>query len=136
LILIALVGLVWANNLPELSNQSFSQRTDGSMLIDVYYDVFDADGDTLTVSMLVSDDAGETWTVSCDLLTGDIGEGILSGVGKHIVWNFGAENPGVFSELYCVRILVDDNSFAQPEGMIFVEGGIRCDGIIFLYRTV
>ncbi|MDP8220117.1 MAG: formylglycine-generating enzyme family protein [Candidatus Stygibacter frigidus] len=125
LIFIAISCVIWANTLPELSNQSFSQRTDGSMLIDVYYDVFDADGDTLTISMAVSADAGETWVVSCDSLSGDIGEGILSGTGKHVIWNFGAECPGIFSELYCVRILVDDE---QPEGMIFVEGGTFNNG--------
>jgi hypothetical protein len=74
LILIALVGLVWANNLPELSNQSFSQRTDGSRLIDVYYDVFDADGDTLTVSMLVSDDDFSDFEIRASFANTQTGE--------------------------------------------------------------
>jgi len=123
LIFIAMTCVLWANTLPEVSNLSFAQRTDGSMLIDVYYDVLDADGDTLTVTMQSSDDGGENWTVSCDSIFGDIGENIVSGTGKQIIWNFGAEHPGVFSEEYRVRILVDDSYIEQSNGMILVEGG-------------
>jgi len=123
LIFIAMTCVLWANTLPEVDNLSFAQRQDGSMLIDVFYDVFDADGDTLTVTMEASEDGGETWTVSCDSILGDIGEYIVSGTGKQIIWNFGAEHPGVFSDEYRVRILVDDNYIEQIDGMVFVEGG-------------
>jgi len=121
-------AIIWANILPEVSNVNFAQRTDGSMLIDVYYDVFDADGDTLTVNMEASDDGGETWTVSCNSISGDFGENVISGTGKHIVWNFGSEQPGIFSEVYRVRILADDNISQQIEGMVFVEGGTFNNG--------
>ena len=123
LIFIAMTCILWANTLPEVGNLSIAQRTDGSMLIDVFYDVLDADGDTLTVNMQASDDGGETWAVSCDSILGDIGENIVSGTAKQIIWNFGVEHPGVFSEEFRVRILVDDSYIEQSDGMIFVEGG-------------
>jgi len=123
LIFIAMTCVLWANTLPEVSNFSFAQRTDGSMLIDAYYDVLDADGDLLTVNMQASEDGGETWAVSCDSIFGDIGENIISGTGKQIIWKFGAEHPGVFSEEYRVRILVDDSYIESIEGMVFVQGG-------------
>ena len=54
------------NSAPVVENVIFEQRTDGSYLVDVYYDVYDADGDYLTINMRVSDDGGETWDFPCD----------------------------------------------------------------------
>ncbi|MCF7912659.1 MAG: formylglycine-generating enzyme family protein [Candidatus Cloacimonetes bacterium] len=107
--------MLWANTLPEANIVSVAQRTDGSMLVDVFYDAIDADGDALTVSMEVSEDFGATWTVSCQSVSGDIGDNITPGTGRQIIWNFGNDHPGVFSENYRLRILVDDNY--EPENV-------------------
>ena len=123
IILLFIIGAVWCNILPVVENFEFSQRRDGSKIVDVFYDVMDADGDTLSVNMLVSDDGGVTWEVNCDSLSGDVGDGILSGTGKQIIWNFGAEHPGTFGIDYVVRLQVDDGYIEQIEGMAFVEGG-------------
>ena len=123
LIFITMTCVIWANTLPEISNLSIAQRTDGSMLIDVYYDVLDADMDTLTVNMQASEDGGETWTVSCDSIMGDIGENIVSGAGKQIIWNFGAEHPGFFSEELKVRLLADDHFYNITDGWAYVSAG-------------
>ncbi|MDP8220859.1 MAG: SUMF1/EgtB/PvdO family nonheme iron enzyme [Candidatus Stygibacter frigidus] len=109
IILLFIIGTVWCNSLPVVENFEFAQRRDGSKLVDVFYDVMDTDGDTLSVSMLVSDDGGERWEVSCDSLSGDVGDNIMTGTGKQIVWNFGAEHPGTFGNNYIVRLLVDDH---------------------------
>ncbi|MDZ4121470.1 MAG: leucine-rich repeat domain-containing protein, partial [Candidatus Cloacimonadaceae bacterium] len=53
------------NTAPVVSNVRASQRDDASMMIDIYYDVYDADGDALTISMEVSADDGSTWDISC-----------------------------------------------------------------------
>jgi len=62
--LLFIICALWSNSLPVVENFEFTQRRDGSKIVDVFYDVMDADGDTLSVSMLVSDDGGETWEVN------------------------------------------------------------------------
>jgi hypothetical protein len=99
------------NNAPEVTSVTFSQRSDGSFLVDVYYDLNDADGDTMSVLMLVSDDAGSSWYSRCDSITGDFGRNILSGNGKHIVWDYGSEHPETYGDQYSVKIIADDGKF-------------------------
>lgn len=99
------------NNAPEVNNVTFSQRSDGSFIVDVYYDLNDADGDTMDVLMRVSDDAGVSWSFSCDSITGDFGRNILSGNGKHIEWDFGAEHPETYGEQFRVKIFAADSEY-------------------------
>jgi hypothetical protein len=111
-ILLLNISLLFAqNNAPEVTNVDFSQRSDGSFIVDVYYDLNDADGDSMSVLMLVSDDADSSWNFSCDNITGDFGRNILSGSGKHIVWDFGSEHPETYGDQYRVKIIADDGKF-------------------------
>lgn len=89
----ALSGMLFANTPPSVTDVSASQRTDGSKIVDIWYSVNDADNDTLTVSLAVSNDNGATFgiTPSPANLSGAIGENILSGTSKHIIWYAGAE---------------------------------------------
>jgi len=98
------------NSAPEVSNVTFSQRGDGSFIVDVYYDLNDAEGNTMSVLMLVSADSGSSWNFSCDSLSGAIGCNILSGSGKHIEWYFGAEHPGTYGDQFRVKIYADDRN--------------------------
>ena len=93
---------------PEVTNVQASQRTDGSMLVDISYDVSDEDGDSVTISVNVSDDDGFTYTVNATSLTGDLGSGITSGTGKSIVWDAGTDLPGVYGTEYRVKVIADD----------------------------
>ncbi len=99
--------ILYANTPPVVSNMTASQRADGTFLVDVYYDVSDADGDLLTISLEVSDDGGSTWDVDCQLLSGDVGTGIIPGIGKHIVWDLGSEHPDVI-DMYKFKVVADD----------------------------
>jgi hypothetical protein len=109
-LLLLMMGLwCWSNSIPQVENFNVNQRLDGSQLIDVFYDVSDTDGDTLTVTMQASNDDGITWILNCEMITGDFGENIMSGTGKQIVWDFGEEHPGNFSENYKVRLQIDDH---------------------------
>ncbi len=96
------------NSTPTVENVTFTQRTDGTFKVDIYYDVNDADGNTMTVSMQVSNDNGSTWNFSCNNITGDVGSGITSGTGKHIIWDFGTEHPQTFGDQFRIKILADD----------------------------
>jgi hypothetical protein len=73
----------------------------------------DAEGDTMSVMMLVSDDAGSIWNFSCDSIIGDIGCDILSGTGKHIEWDFGTEHPETYGNQFRVKIYADDSNFEK-----------------------
>ena len=121
LILIPASYLLSQNQTPIVENVTFTQRTDGSFKVDIHYDVNDTDGNTMIVSMQVSDDNDTTWNISCNNITGDVGTGITSGTGKHIVWDFGTEHPETFGDQFRIKILADDG---VNEG-----GGEPCPGI-------
>lgn len=93
---------------PEVTNVQASQRTDGSMLVDISYDLEDADGDAVTISINVSDNDGLSYDVNVTSITGDAGEGITPRTGKSIVWNAGTDVPGVYGTEYRVKVLADD----------------------------
>jgi len=94
---------------PVVSNIVSAQRTDGSMLVDIHYDLADADADTCRVSINVSDDSGLTWLYPCITLTGDAGDGVAPGVDKHAVWDFGRDHAGVWGEDFQVQVIASDS---------------------------
>jgi uncharacterized protein (TIGR02145 family) len=96
------------NSAPEVNNVLFSQRTDGSFLVDIRYDLYDADGDEMTVSLADSGDGGATWEIAATTLSGDVGAGITSGTGKTIVWDFAADHPNTSGAQYQFKVITDD----------------------------
>ena len=92
---------------PEISNVAASQR-DGTKLVDITYDAADPDGDLLTIRIEVSDNDGARYSVPAFSLTGDIGEGVAPGTGKHIVWDAGADWDGEYSDLMRVMVFAVD----------------------------
>ncbi|MHB8077793.1 MAG: alpha-amylase family protein [Candidatus Krumholzibacteriia bacterium] len=111
---VALGGLVAASAPPAraadpvVSNVRFAQRTDGSRLVDVTYDLADADGDTCAVTLLASDDGGADWIMPCTRYTGDAGRGVVPGPDRHIVWDFGGDNADWEGNDYLVRVVASD----------------------------
>ncbi len=92
---------------PVVSNVGFSQRTDGSLKVDITYDVSAIK--VVDIGVEASSDGGATWGLTCASLTGDAGAGLTPGPDKQIVWDFYADNPG-FSGSDCqVRVTADDN---------------------------
>ena len=92
---------------PEISNVQASQR-EGTKLVDITYDAADADGDLLKVRVEISDDDGKTYSIPAFSFTGDIGEGIAPGTGKHIVWDAGVDWDGEYSDLMRVKVFAID----------------------------
>lgn len=110
---------------PVVSNVNAIQRTDGSKVIDVYYDVFDADSDLCAISIKLSAINGASYNIVPTManLSGDFGVGISSGTNKHIIWNAGEESYSLDGN-YLYRVYADDGSSSpMPETFIFVEGG-------------
>ena len=97
---------------PTVSNVVAVQRTDGSGLVDVNFDLADADGDVLYVSISASHDDGATWAVPCRSLTGDAGSGIAAQAGRTAVWNFAADNAELEFEACRVQVIASDNGVA------------------------
>ena len=92
---------------PEISNVQASQR-EGTKLVDITYDAADADGDLLKMRVEISDDDGKTYSIPAFSFTGDIGEGIAPGTGKHIVWDAGVDWDGEYSDLMRVKVFAID----------------------------
>lgn len=97
---------------PVVSDVSIAQRTDGSGLVDVFYTVNDADGDTLTVTLQASHDGGATWTFPVRTVGGNAGPGVLPGGPRSAVWDFGADHPGRELEDVRVRVIASDRGVA------------------------
>ena len=100
----------YGEQLPEVTNFQVAQKKDGSKRIDITYDIADPDGDSLTVLLKSSSDGGLTWNVKAISVTGDVGQGILPGKGKSIVWDAGKDIPDVEGDNYVVKMIVLDTA--------------------------
>ena len=92
---------------PEITNVTASQRS-GTKLVDISYDVADADGDKVRIRVEISDNNGKVYSVPAFTFTGDIGEGITPGKGKKIVWDAGTDWDGEYSDQMRVKIYAID----------------------------
>jgi len=113
---------------PEVTNVTVSQRADGSKIIDIYYDLFDANEDLCEISFKLSDNNGVSFDIVPDPvnLSGDFGADLPGGTGKHIIWDAGSESFGLDGS-FLYRVFADDNS-PIPENFVWVEGGTFHNG--------
>jgi uncharacterized protein (TIGR02145 family) len=85
-----------------ITNVNASQRTDGSMVVDINYDL----AGTISkykIDAEASFNGGINFT-TINQVSNDIGCGVTTGNQKHIVWNFGSEFPGNFSTDTKIRL--------------------------------
>ncbi len=113
---------------PVVSQVTIAQRTDGSRLVDITYDVADADGDTLAVTLLLSDNGGATWEYPVLGTTGDVGPGILPGTGRNIVWDAGLHPETLVGDNYRARVLASDRGVTfephSPRNVAITDFGL------------
>jgi formylglycine-generating enzyme len=108
---------------PVVSNIRASQRP-GTKLVDVYYDLSDADGDLQLIQIAASSDAGLTYGLPCVTLSGHIGANISPGSNRHIVWNAGADWSGNWVPECRMRVTAHDGTTPPaPPGMAYIPGG-------------
>jgi hypothetical protein len=93
---------------PVVSNVTVAQRTDGSGLVDVFYDLADADGDTCRISLNASRDGGATWRLPVHTVSGDVGGGVAPGAGRQIVWDFLHDDGGFTGANFQVQVIASD----------------------------
>ena len=114
--LLFLTVSLWAVEGDEVENQEpvvsnpLAKQLDYETVL-VTYDVEDADGDLMMVSIKVSDDGGKTFgfTAPMEQLSGDVGEGVSSGKGKEIVWTIAVDDfLHAYGENFVIRVLADD----------------------------
>lgn len=108
---------------PVVSNIRASQRP-GTKLVDIYYDLVDADGDLQLIQVAASSDAGLTYGLPCSTLSGAVGAGVSPGTNRLIVWNAGADWDGNWVPECRVRVTAHDGTTPPaPPGMAYIPPG-------------
>ena len=129
--LLLLLGLCWSLGTtmkvyadPVVSITAGSQRTDGSQLVDFYYDL-SGGATTMTVFVTISSDNGATWSVQPNpsYISGDVGAGVTNGTGKHIVWDAGNDKPNVLWPETGVKIRATE-TYAGEEMTVMLPGDV------------
>ncbi len=98
----SIVSTFAQNSAPIITNVLAQQRP-GTKLVDITYDVSDADGDTLTVTVRIYSESGSTYTLNAASKWG-----VLSGLGKSIVWDAGADYSGKYGTDFQIKVIADD----------------------------
>lgn len=119
-------SIVFANSAPQVSGVTATQRNDDSKLVDVYYNLADADNDLCTVWVVISANGGSTWDVPAMTFTGAIGKNTSPGPSKHVVWDAGRDIPGKTGSAFKARVYADDGKNTPmvlvPSGYYKVDG--------------
>ena len=95
--------------------------------MDVTYDLYDPDGDAMTIRLYLSPDGGVSYPIYCRTVQGDVtpegnpGHNIPSGTGKQIVWDAGADYPSHQGTSYVLKVAADDGH--GYDGMLFIPAG-------------
>lgn len=127
--------IIIVNEVPIVSNVDFTMRNDGSKIVEIIYDVYDANEQPLTITVASSSDGGISWDLPITQISGDIGSGITNGNGKTIVWDAAADLPNFSSPTVQIRISADDGieficgtDKIKHEGKIYntIEIGSQC----------
>ncbi|MBN2171596.1 MAG: SUMF1/EgtB/PvdO family nonheme iron enzyme [Candidatus Krumholzibacteriota bacterium] len=111
---------------PEVTAVAVEPRRDGSGLVDIAFDLADADGDSLCVSFQASADGGLSWHLPILSLAGDAGPGVPPLPGRKAIWNAGADCPDLETEILVVRVLAEDAGPCRP--MLRLPAGIHVLG--------
>jgi len=113
----------------EVTNIQAAQRTDGSQIVDITYDLLPDELFTeFYVTVEISTDGGTNW-MQLNQISGDVYDGQLSGTGKSITWNFGGEYPGSYFEALKIRVLAESDYWGNtPFEMVQVTAGEYTSG--------
>jgi formylglycine-generating enzyme required for sulfatase activity len=90
---------------------------------DITYDLETVGDIAVTASLSLSTDSGASYPNFCVAVSGDVGGGVLPGIGKHMVWNAGADFPGLSSPTCRLRVTADDGQIETPAGFVAITPG-------------
>jgi sulfatase modifying factor 1 len=108
-----------ASAAPSVTNVKFAQQA-GTRLVAVTYDLA---GGPASVSLLVSSNNGVTYDVPVKSVTGAVGSGVASGVGKQIIWDAGTDWAGQYSSQIKVRVRAWDMTSDTGFTFVPIPGG-------------
>ncbi len=100
---------------PRVVNLDVSQRP-GTDLVDVAYDLEGGGFGAVRIRLEVSSNGGASYTIPVTAVSGDVGEGILPGTGKSIVWNAGVDWDGNLATQMRLRV-------SAETGLVEIPGG-------------
>ena len=124
LILLLILCAAYLSAAPVVTNVTAIQRTDGSHIVDVNYDLANSAGGQMTIMLIGSNDNGYSWTIPCNLATGDVGQYITAGSNKQIIWNAAGEYPNTSCSNFKFKVMAFDGAAAPiPEDFVMVNGG-------------
>jgi len=83
----------------------------------IRYDLDSLDGETSRVTLFLSVDGGATFPFVCQAVSGDVGEGIMPGSGKIIMWDADVDYPGLYDECQ-LRVTAE-----APSGFVLISAG-------------
>jgi formylglycine-generating enzyme required for sulfatase activity len=106
---------------PVVSSVRAVQRA-GTQLVEITYDVADADSATVSVSVAVSDNGGASYAVPASSFSGAVGSGVKPGANKRITWDAGTDWPGKYSANMRFKVTAQDTAPA-PSGMVLIPPG-------------
>jgi formylglycine-generating enzyme required for sulfatase activity len=108
---------------PVVSNVTALQRPGPLAIVDIHYDLHDADGDTQSVYVAVSTNSPPPFTrfynIAATNFTGDYGTGVTTGQQKHIEWRAYADVAFPSSSTMRVRVMANDD--AQPDQYMVID---------------
>ena len=119
--------LLWAvQTPPNVEIVDVAQRTDGSKMVDIVYNLTEPEGELCDVTLYVSTNDGQSYDLvpSENHLSGAVGENIASGTGLQIVWDLAAEGYQMDADDFWFKVIAEDNSSpGYPATFIYVPGG-------------
>jgi uncharacterized repeat protein (TIGR02543 family) len=101
-----------------VTNLVATQRT-GTKFFDMSYDLASTTP-SVKISLEISSDGGASYTVPVTSATGAIGEGVLVGTGKSIVWNAGTDWDAKLSTQMRFRLIADNQII---DGLSLIPAG-------------
>ena len=96
-----------------------TEQVQGTGKVRVTYDLTDADGGPLTVTLRVSDNGGQSFVVPSFHCTGDVYNRVAPGPSRQLVWDAGRDVPGRYGETWQVEVTARDGTIVDvlPDGV-------------------
>ena len=91
-----------------VSNVEAVQQDHPSKFFEITYDV-ESDAETVTITLELSADGGESWDVPVRTVEGDIGDGVEPGADKLIVWDGGSDYPDQINNQMRAKVTAEED---------------------------
>lgn len=123
----ATLGLITMAQVGTIENVNVAQRTDGTGMVDISFDLTGLETAQYNISIEASFDGGDTYTpIANSFLSGDL-EAVSPALGLSIVWDGLGSHPDLLSEEAMLKITAD---WVGNNGGAFVCG----DNVTFTYN--